>query len=56
MQARLTRKLMAMLLGAVLACGLPGTASADDKALLQGAEQAAYLDVLKRLYLTDNER
>lgn len=56
MQARLTRKLMAVLLGAVLACVLPGTASADDKALLQGAEQAAYLDGLKRLYLTDNER
>lgn len=56
MQARLTRKLMAVLLGAVLACVLPGIASADDKALLQGAEQAAYLDGLKRLYLTDNER
>ncbi len=56
MQARLTRKLMAMLLGGALCAALPALASADDKAALQGAEQAAYLDGLKRLYLTDNER
>lgn len=56
MQARLTRKLMAMLLGAALSAALPVVASDDDKAALQGAEQAAYLDGLKRLYLTDNER
>jgi hypothetical protein len=56
MQARLTRKLMAMLLGGALCAALPALASADDKAVLQGAEQAAYLDGLKRLYLTENER
>ena len=56
MQARLTRKLMAMLMGSALFCMLPSVASADDKAALQGGEQAAYLDGLKRLYLTDSER
>ena len=56
MQARLTRKLMAMLLGGVLSAALPVLASADDKSVLQSADQAAYLDGLKRLYLTDNER
>ncbi|MDN5515617.1 MAG: hypothetical protein L0G82_10305 [Pseudomonas sp.] len=47
---------MAMLLGGALCAALPALASADDKAVLQGAEQAAYLDGLKRLYLTENER
>ena len=56
MQARLTRKLMSWLLGGALACALSGIASADDKALLQGVERVAYLDGLKRLYLTDSER
>ncbi len=47
---------MAMLLGgALLACG-SAVSSADDAAALQGAEQRTYLDGLKRLYLTDNER
>lgn len=56
MQARLTRKLMAMVLGGALFTAIPAVAGADDAAALQGAEQAAYLDGLKRLYLTDNER
>ncbi|ALN20921.1 hypothetical protein [Ectopseudomonas mendocina] len=47
---------MAVLLGAALSAGVPIQVSADDKGVLQGAEQAAYLDELKRLYLTDNER
>ena len=56
MQARLTRKLMAMVLGGALFTAIPAVAGADDAATLQGTEQAAYLDGLKRLYLTDNER
>ena len=56
MQARLTRKLMAMVLGGALSTAIPAVADADDAATLQGTEQAAYLDGLKRLYLTDNER
>lgn len=56
MQARLTRKLMAMVLGGALFTTIPAVAGADDAAALQGAEQAAYLAELKRLYLTDNER
>ncbi|UZZ11456.1 hypothetical protein NDO41_02965 [Ectopseudomonas mendocina] len=47
---------MAMLLGATLSAAIPALASADEKGALQGADQAAYLDGLKRLYLTDNER
>uniref|UniRef100_A4XPS8 Uncharacterized protein n=2 Tax=Ectopseudomonas TaxID=3236654 RepID=A4XPS8_ECTM1 len=56
MQTILTRKLMAMVLGGALFVAMPAVASADDAATLQGAEQVAYLDGLKRLYLTDNER
>src|SRR5690606_31995420 len=56
MQARLTRKLMAVFLGAALSAAVPVLAGADDKGALQGAEQAAYLEELKRLYLTGNER
>ncbi|UFQ99490.1 hypothetical protein J7655_02890 [Pseudomonas wenzhouensis] len=47
---------MAMLLGATLSAAIPTLAGADEKGALQGADQAAYLDGLKRLYLTDNER
>lgn len=47
---------MAMLLGTALSAALPALACAEEKAILQGAEQTAYLDGLKRLYLTDNER
>lgn len=47
---------MAMLLGTALFAGVPILASADDKGALQGADQTEYLDELKRLYLTDNER
>nr|WP_093048343.1 hypothetical protein [Pseudomonas sp. NFPP33] len=47
---------MAMVLGGALFTAIPAVAGADDAATLQGAEQAAYLDGLKRLYLTDNER
>ncbi|MEO9331597.1 hypothetical protein [Ectopseudomonas guguanensis] len=47
---------MAMLLGTALCAAVPALASAADEGALQGAEQAAYLDGLKRLYLTDNER
>lgn len=47
---------MAMLLATALSAGVPMLAGADDEGALQGAEQAAFLNQLKRLYLTDNER
>lgn len=47
---------MAVFLGAALSAAVPVLAGADDKGALQGAEQAAYLEELKRLYLTGNER
>lgn len=56
MQARLTRKLMAIVLGGALSAALPAVSSADQSKALQGDEQVVYLDGLKRLYLTGNER
>ncbi|WP_296269601.1 hypothetical protein [Pseudomonas sp. UBA6323] len=47
---------MAMLVATALFTTLPALADTADKGALQGAEQEAYLDELKRLYLTDNER
>lgn len=55
MQLRLTRKLMsAVLLSGCVALS-PGFAS-EPAAGVSSAEQASYLDKLKRLYLTENER
>ena len=57
MQSILTRKLMALaLLGALFAAAPATAADAEAAAGLQGAEQTAYLDGLKRLYLTADER
>lgn len=56
MQARLTRKLMAIVLGGVFFAAIPALSSAEEDAALQGDEQAVYLGGLKRLYLTENER
>lgn len=47
---------MTMLLGGVLLVLQPLLASADDNAVLQSADQRSYLDGLKRLYLTEDER
>lgn len=56
MRSILTRKLMALALALLGVLAAVSPAFASDGDALQGGEQAAYLDGLKRLYLTDSER